>query len=95
MKWYEKLKKKRLISILLFSYSFFFFLQTVDEEDERALAMFMNPAAPKRLLSDIIMEKIAQHGIHCSEFFVCFFLVLCFLFLAFWFLVFVLIFLFI
>lgn len=35
---------------------------TVDEEDERALAMFMNPAAqPKRLLSDIIMEKLAQH----------------------------------
>ena len=74
----------------------------MDEEDERALAMFMNPAAPKRLLSDIIMEKIAQHGIHCSEFFVCFFLVLCFRFFVvfslvfgFWFLVFGLIFLFI
>jgi len=34
---------------------------TVDEEDERALAMFMNPQAPKRLLSDIILEKLAQH----------------------------------
>lgn len=34
---------------------------TVNEEDERALAMFMNPAAaPKRLLSDIIMDRIRQ-----------------------------------
>jgi len=33
---------------------------TVDEEDERALAMFMNPAGP-RMLSDIILEKLAQH----------------------------------
>lgn len=34
---------------------------TVNEEDEKALAMFMNPQGPKRLLSDIIMEKIEQH----------------------------------
>jgi len=34
---------------------------TVNEEDEKALAMFMNPQGPKRLLSDIIMEKIQQH----------------------------------
>jgi len=34
---------------------------TVNEEDERALSMFMNPTGPKRLLSDIIMEKIQAH----------------------------------
>jgi essential nuclear protein 1 len=40
---------------------------TVNEEDERALAMFMNPSGPKRLLSDIIMEKIQAHEAHLQR----------------------------
>lgn len=33
----------------------------MDEEDEKALALFMNPnPAPRRTLADIIMEKITE-----------------------------------
>ena len=36
-------------------------LQQVDEEDEKALALFMNPnPAPRRTLADIILEKITE-----------------------------------
>jgi hypothetical protein len=36
-------------------------LQEVDEDDERALEMFMNhKPAPRRTLADIILEKITQ-----------------------------------
>jgi hypothetical protein len=36
-------------------------LQEVDEDDERALEMFMNHnPAPRRTLADIILEKITE-----------------------------------
>lgn len=36
-------------------------LQEVDEDDERALEMFMNRnPAPRRTLADIILEKITE-----------------------------------
>jgi hypothetical protein len=36
-------------------------LKSINEEDEKALQMFMNPnPAPKQILADIIAEKITE-----------------------------------
>ena len=52
---------KRISCLRNWLHFYQYFLQNVDPEDEKALAMFMNPnPAPRRTLADIIMEKITE-----------------------------------